>query len=130
VSLLFFLLSLSILFLILKFRVHVHVNIETNKRSRSSNNRAERCDAASGCGVPRLVTREQPGASQRPAKNAGNQAESHPALGPRPYEADIVSALLNLGSKPAEARAAAKRALDQGPGEFTELLKRAIQEAA
>lgn len=43
---------------------------------------------------------------------------------------DCISALVNLGCDRKQARAAVERAFSQGPAEFDELLKRAIQEAA
>ena len=43
---------------------------------------------------------------------------------------DLVSALVNLGCSKVQAKAAVARAVSQGPGEFEELLRRSIREAA
>lgn len=100
--------SVGILIFILKYRVHIHVNIDSRP------------------------TRSQRAVVRIPAKvgaAAINARARAIRKGPDSPCDEIASALVNLGCKPAEARAAAKRAVDQGPGEFEEILRRAIQEA-
>lgn len=124
---LFFAFSLGVLFFVLKYRVHIHVNIETSgKRRGSPHHRAKPGNAPAGQAAIHALPGSDSGSADGPRKR---QSQPDSIAGSRPPTADIISALVNLGCSKSEARAAAKRAVEQGPGAFEDLLRRAIQEA-
>ena len=93
--------ALAALFVLLRFRVHVHVTYQPRKASQSQP----------------VVSRR--GSRSRVVEPGGSAI--------RQSEADLVSALVNLGMPKTEAQKTATQAIAQGPGDFDTLLRRALQ---
>jgi Holliday junction resolvasome RuvABC DNA-binding subunit len=90
------------LFYIVRYRVHIHITYQPRQRSRRRTAETPRPD-------PQAST------SGKPA-DAGRQRQA----------AELVSALVNLGARKPEARAAVEQAMSAGPASFDQLLRRAI----
>jgi hypothetical protein len=106
-----FLISSAILFFVLRYRVHVHVTytLPVSPRGIRSPMRSQRATDRSSLVAP------------------GRQAEA--TTNCRPVQADVESALINLGCKKLKAREIAARACREHQ-DFEGALRLAIQEAA
>jgi hypothetical protein len=110
INIMLFLGSATILFYVLKFRVHIHVTytLPGSPRGIRSPVRSQRATDRSSLVAP------------------GRQAET---TGCRPVQADVESALVNLGCKKLKAREIAARVCREHQ-DFDGALRLAIQEAA
>ena len=110
--------TITLLAVLLKRRVHIHITYESTRQAPRS-------------------TSPQPGI-RRPAflpvvASQQNSTEG-PVLAPQAPRVnvleDLTSALVNLGCTKVKAKQAAVKACQSGSQDFTELVKRAIKEAA
>jgi hypothetical protein len=116
VSILCALISLAVLYFILKYRVHINIEITSSRGPRP------RVKAGNVSSIH--PSRKSQGTESHGASLARRRTGEDPSL-------EITSALVNLGSSKAEARAAAKRAIAKLPdAPFDVVLRAAIQEAA
>ena len=106
-----------LLFALLRKRIHIHVHYKSHGESRKgrrshgvSKGHKLLPQFASGQGKPGPVN-----------LGGGKQA---------PVERDLASALINLGCNKEKARAVAQKVANEQHGQFTELLRVAIKEAA
>lgn len=104
------LISAAILFYVIRYRVHVHVTYTAPAGRRPRHHRSPK--PASGSAIARTV---------EPTRSTAAKSSEASSL--------ISSALVNLGAKPRDARAAAERAIQANPAApFETLLRKAIQE--
>lgn len=114
-------LSSAILFFILRYRVHIHVTYtaEPTPQSRGSRRRPRTGDHSP-------QTQRNGNGRRLPMRSRDADSDVSAMAGAPARE--IESALRNLGAKPATARAAAAKAIQQ-TNDFDEALKLAIQYA-